>query len=151
MAEEAAVQVESKAATVIEPDLDFVRELKEAGGDTLKKCFQCATCSVVCELAPEQKPYPRKEMIYSQWGLKDKLVNSVDVWLCHYCNDCSAHCPRGARPGDTLRAIRAMSFRHFAFPMKLGKAKCLKLIARTALKVSPGLAPLGQWAEQSLQ
>ncbi|MGD8253616.1 MAG: quinone-interacting membrane-bound oxidoreductase complex subunit QmoC, partial [Syntrophobacterales bacterium] len=119
--DEAAVQVESKAATLIEPDLNFVRELKEAGGDTLKKCFQCATCSVVCELAPEQKPYPRKEMIYSQWGLKDKLVNSVDVWLCHYCNDCSAHCPRGARPGDTLRAIRAMSFRHFAFPSFMGK------------------------------
>lgn len=121
MAEESAVQVESKAATLVEPDLDFVRELKAAGGDTLKKCFQCATCSVVCELAPEQKPYPRKEMIYSQWGLKDRLVNSVDVWLCHYCNDCSTHCPRGARPGDTLRAIRAISFRHFAFPNFMGK------------------------------
>jgi quinone-modifying oxidoreductase subunit QmoC len=121
MAEESAVRVESKAATLVEPDLDFVRELKAAGGDTLKKCFQCATCSVVCELAPEQKPYPRKEMIYSQWGLKDRLVNSVDVWLCHYCNDCSAHCPRGARPGDTMRAIRAMSFRHFAFPSFMGK------------------------------
>ena len=121
MAEESAVQVESKAATLVEPDLDFVRELKAAGGDTLKKCFQCATCSVVCELSPEQKPYPRKEMIYSQWGLKDRLVNSVDVWLCHYCNDCSAHCPRGARPGDTLRAIRAISFRHFAFPNFMGK------------------------------
>ncbi len=121
MADVSAVQVESKAATLIEPDLDFVRELKEAGGDTLKKCFQCATCSVVCELAPEEKPYPRKEMIYAQWGLKDKLVNSIDVWLCHYCNDCSAHCPRGARPGDTLRAIRALSFRHFAFPNFMGK------------------------------
>jgi quinone-modifying oxidoreductase subunit QmoC len=60
-------------------------------------------------------------MIYSQWGLKDRLVNNVDVWLCHYCNDCTAHCPRGARPGDTLRAIRAMSFRHFAFPSFMGK------------------------------
>ena len=121
MADESAVQVESKAATLIEPDLHFVRELKEAGGDTLKKCFQCATCSVVCALSPDQKPYPRKEMVYSQWGLKDKLVNNVDVWLCHYCNDCSTHCPRGARPGDTLRAIRALSFRHFAFPSFMGK------------------------------
>ncbi|MCG6944324.1 MAG: quinone-interacting membrane-bound oxidoreductase complex subunit QmoC [Deltaproteobacteria bacterium] len=121
MADESAVQVESKAATLIEPDLNFVRELKEAGGDTLKKCFQCATCSVVCALSPDQKPYPRKEMVYSQWGLKDKLVNNVDVWLCHYCNDCSTHCPRGARPGDTLRAVRALSFRHFAFPSFMGK------------------------------
>jgi len=121
MAEEAAVQVESKSATLVDTDLGFVREIKQAGGDTLKKCFQCATCSVVCELAPEKKPYPRKEMIYAQWGLKDRLVNSVDVWLCHYCNDCSAHCPRGARPGDTLRAIRALSFKHFAFPQFMGK------------------------------
>lgn len=133
MTEESTVQEESQAAVeneapvestpaiLVEPDLDFVRELKAAGGDTLKKCFQCATCSVVCELAPEQKPYPRKEMIYAQWGLKDRLVNSVDIWLCHYCNDCSTHCPRGARPGDTLRAIRAMSFRHFAFPNFMGK------------------------------
>jgi quinone-modifying oxidoreductase subunit QmoC len=49
------------------------------------------------------------------------LVNNVDVWLCHYCNDCSTHCPRGARPGDTLRAVRALSFRHFAFPSFMGK------------------------------
>jgi quinone-modifying oxidoreductase subunit QmoC len=133
MTEESAVQeesqapaesealVESKPATLVEPDLDFVRELKGAGGDTVKKCFQCATCSVVCALAPDEKPYPRKEMIYAQWGLKDRLLNSVDVWLCHYCNDCSTYCPRGARPGDVLRAIRALSFRHFAFPNFMGK------------------------------
>jgi len=154
MADESAVQVESKAATLVEPDLSFVRELKEAGGDTLKKCFQCATCSVVCALSPEQKPYPRKEMIYSQWGLKDRLVNNVDVWLCHYCNDCSTHCPRGARPGDTLRAIRAMSFRHFAFPSFMGKivgeAKYLPimlalpvLILLLGIKIAGGHIPAG--------
>ncbi len=154
MADESAVQVESKAATLVEPDLDFVRELKAAGGDTLKKCFQCATCSVVCELAPEQKPYPRKEMIYSQWGLKDRLVNNVDVWLCHYCNDCSTHCPRGARPGDTLRAIRALSFRHFAFPNFMGKivgeAKYLPimlaipvLVLLLGIKIAGGHIPSG--------
>ena len=154
MADESAVQVESKAATLVEPDLEFVRELKAAGGDTLKKCFQCATCSVVCELAPEQKPYPRKEMIYSQWGLKDRLVNNVDVWLCHYCNDCSTHCPRDARPGDTLRAIRALSFRHFAFPSFMGKivgeAKYLPimlaipvLILLLGIKIAGGHIPEG--------
>jgi quinone-modifying oxidoreductase subunit QmoC len=154
MADESAVQVESKAATLIEPDLNFVRELKEAGGDTLKKCFQCATCSVVCALSPDQKPYPRKEMVYSQWGLKDKLVNNVDVWLCHYCNDCSTHCPRGARPGDTLRAVRALSFRHFAFPSFMGKivgeAKYLPimlaipvLILLLGIKIAGGHIPEG--------
>ncbi|HVO84247.1 MAG TPA: quinone-interacting membrane-bound oxidoreductase complex subunit QmoC [Syntrophobacteria bacterium] len=118
MAERSAV---SKAATPVEPDLEFVREIQKAGGDTLKKCFQCATCSVVCPLSPDQKPYPRKEMSYAQWGLKDRLVNDVDVWLCHYCNDCSTYCPRGARPGDALRAVRAASFKHFALFGFMGK------------------------------
>jgi quinone-modifying oxidoreductase subunit QmoC len=31
---------------LIEPDLDFVKKVIGFGGETLKKCFQCATCSV---------------------------------------------------------------------------------------------------------
>ncbi|MBW1980164.1 MAG: quinone-interacting membrane-bound oxidoreductase complex subunit QmoC [Deltaproteobacteria bacterium] len=118
---EGEAAVEKRPVTLLEPDLEFIREVKKAGGDTLKKCFQCATCSVVCALSPDEKPYPRKEMIYSQWGLRDRLLNDVDIWLCHYCNDCSTYCPRGARPGDVLRAIRALSFRYFAFPSFMGK------------------------------
>jgi quinone-modifying oxidoreductase subunit QmoC len=90
----------------VEPDVKFVKQLKTLGGDTLKKCFQCATCSVVCPISPDEKPFPRKEMIAAQWGLKDRLVGNMDVWLCHQCNDCSTYCPRGARPGDVLTAVR---------------------------------------------
>jgi len=104
----------------VEPDLDFIRQISEAGGDTLKKCFQCATCSVACTLTPTDRPFPRKEMIWASWGLKDKLINDVDVWLCHQCGDCSTMCPRGARPGDTFAAIRAYLFKNLTFPKILG-------------------------------
>ncbi len=105
----------------VEPDLKFVKQLVGLGGETLKKCFQCATCSVVCPISPDEKPFPRKEMIAAQWGLKDKLVGNMDVWLCHQCNDCSTYCPRGARPGDVLNAVRAYSIREYAWPAWLGK------------------------------
>jgi quinone-modifying oxidoreductase subunit QmoC len=105
----------------VEPDLNFVKQLRRLGGETLKKCFQCATCSVVCPISPDEKPFPRKEMIAAQWGLKDKLVGNMDVWLCHQCNDCSTYCPRGARPGDVLNAVRAYSIREYAWPAWLGK------------------------------
>ncbi|MFH7321530.1 quinone-interacting membrane-bound oxidoreductase complex subunit QmoC [Desulfurivibrio sp. D14AmB] len=105
----------------VQPDLEFIKYLKSAGGDTLKKCYQCATCSVVCPLSADGKPFPRKEMIWAQWGLKDKLVADPDVMLCHQCGDCTAYCPRGAKPGDVLGAIRAYAYTHYGFPQGLAK------------------------------
>ena len=105
----------------VSPDLDFIRYMKTAGGDTLKKCFQCATCSVMCPLSTDENPFPRKQMIFAQWGLKDKLVADPEVLLCHNCGDCTAYCPRGAKPGDVLGSIRAYMYTHYGFPSGLAK------------------------------
>jgi len=59
---------------VIEPDLDFIKDIGALGGEDLKKCYQCATCSVACPISPDTKPFPRKEMIAASWGLKGHLV-----------------------------------------------------------------------------
>ncbi len=105
----------------VQPDLKFVQELQKVGGESLKKCYQCATCSVVCPLSPDDSPYPRKEMVWAQWGLKDRLLNDIDIWLCHNCGTCSDLCPRGAKPGDLLGALRNMAYRRLAKPAIIGK------------------------------
>lgn len=106
---------------LVEPDVGFIKEIGEYGGDSLKKCFQCATCSVACPISPDTKPFPRKEMIAASWGLKDKLVGNGDIWLCHNCGDCSTLCPRGAKPGDVLAAVRSYAIAHYAGLPELGK------------------------------
>jgi quinone-modifying oxidoreductase subunit QmoC len=106
---------------LVDPDLGFIKEVTGMGGDTLKKCFQCATCSVACAISPETKPFPRKEMIAASWGLKDKLIANHDIWLCHNCGDCSTLCPRGAKPGDVLAAVRAYAVSEYSVPRFLGK------------------------------
>ncbi len=93
----------------------------EAGGKNLKECYQCATCSVACPLAPDASPYPRKEMIWASWGLKDKLMSDVDLWLCHNCGNCSDLCPRGARPAAMMSAARDMVYRDLMAPSIIGK------------------------------
>jgi quinone-modifying oxidoreductase subunit QmoC len=107
---------------VVEPDLNFIKEVGILGGEDLKKCYQCATCSVVCPISPDNKPFPRKEMIAASWGLKDKLIKSADPWLCHNCGDCNTRCPRKAKPGDVLAAIRAQAITEYSGPKPLAKA-----------------------------
>ena len=109
-------------ARLVSPDLDFIRAVKSAGGETLKKCYQCATCSAVCNLSPDDKPFPRKEMLMANWGRADDLMKDPDVWLCYQCNDCTTYCPRGARPGDVLAAVRSFAYKRFSFPSFMGKA-----------------------------
>ncbi|MFV0436978.1 MAG: quinone-interacting membrane-bound oxidoreductase complex subunit QmoC [Desulfopila sp.] len=105
----------------VQPDLQFIQTLKQAGGDTLKKCYQCATCSVACPLSTDHNPFPRKEMIWSQWGMKDNLLADPDIFLCHQCGDCTERCPRGAKPSEVLGAIRSYAYSFYGWPSGLAK------------------------------
>ncbi len=118
-------------ALLIQPDTAFIGQLMAAGGADLKKCYQCATCSAVCDLAGDQAPFPRRQMIEAQWGLKEKLAGDPALWLCHHCGTCTTRCPRGARPGDVMGALRRMAVQYFAFPRCMGR-----------LAASPRLLPL---------
>ena len=105
----------------IEPDIDFIEFVKADSGSDLSICMQCGTCTAVCDLSPEENPFPRKEMIWASWGMSDRLMADEDIWLCHQCGDCSASCPRDVRPADVMASARNYAYRHFARPRFLGK------------------------------
>ncbi len=99
---------------------DFRSEFFDRGGEKAARCYQCATCSSVCNLAPAGAPFPRRQILWAQWGLVDRLMGDPGVWLCHQCNDCSVRCPRDVDPGDIMASIRGMVVENLAFPRVLG-------------------------------
>jgi quinone-modifying oxidoreductase subunit QmoC len=106
------------AVPVVAPSPELRAKLRSGSAS---RCYQCATCSSVCELAPVSAPFPRKQMLWAQWGLLDRLAADPGIWLCHQCNDCNIRCPRDAQPGDVLQTLRAAAVEHLAAPRWLGR------------------------------
>ena len=111
----------ARARERLAPDRAWLGRILASGGEDLRKCMQCATCCAVCELTDIRQPSPRKEMLWAQWGLTDRLMADPDLWLCHQCNDCTSRCPRGARPGDVMAALRRECVIHYATPRAFGR------------------------------
>ncbi len=105
----------------VDPDLAFVEDVARDSGNEALTCQQCATCSVMCPLSPDLHPYPRKEMMWAAWGMKDHLLGDPDVFLCHQCGDCATNCTRGAKPSDVLAGLRTQAIQYFATPAFMGR------------------------------
>ena len=88
----------------ISPDL--YSEVKRLGARDMEACFQCGNCASACLLSAGENTFPRKIYRYLQLGLKDKLLEAPEPWLCYYCGDCNTDCPRGAEPAETMMATR---------------------------------------------
>ena len=87
-------------------DPSLRRELQALGGGDISACMNCGSCTATCGLVTENSQFPRKTIRYLQVGLRERLLESADPWLCYYCGDCSERCPRDAHPGESMMAAR---------------------------------------------
>jgi len=87
-------------------DSQLYSEVAKFGARDMEICMQCAACSASCPLSAGTNPFPRKIYRYLQLGLRDKLLQSLEPWLCYYCGECNQDCPRGAEPAETMMAAR---------------------------------------------
>jgi quinone-modifying oxidoreductase subunit QmoC len=131
-----------ESSTAIAPARAIRQDIVLRGGGDAARCYQCATCSAVCDLATPETSFPRRQMLWAQWGLLDRLAADPSVWLCHQCNDCSVRCPRDARPGDTMQAIRSLVVEEVGAPRLVAR-----MVARSATTwpLLLGL-PVAAWA-----
>ena len=87
-------------------DPALLDEMKEYGDVNIEACFNCGNCTAICPLSTDESPFPRNNIRLLQLGLRDRILESTDPWLCYYCGECSETCPRGAEPGESQMALR---------------------------------------------
>jgi len=87
-------------------DPNLLLELKQYGDVNIEACFNCGNCTAICPLATDETPFPRNNLRMVQLGLRDRLLQSTDPWLCYYCGECSETCPRQAEPGEAQMTMR---------------------------------------------
>jgi len=72
----------------------------------LRKCYQCAGCSGICQLSKVQKFTPSRIIQMILEGFEDKVIKSGDLWDCLMCNSCLQKCPKGINFADVVRIAR---------------------------------------------
>ena len=95
------IKVEMEALIPYKEATDVILE---AGGEPLKLCYQCGTCTAVCPWNLVRS-FPVRRIIHeAQLGATD--FGSEDVWTCATCEACVQRCPRGVEIIDIMRAMR---------------------------------------------
>jgi ferredoxin len=92
--------------TTIKSDPTLLAEVRKYGDFDTNACYQCGSCTVICDLASDSASFPRRTLRYILFGLKKLLLGSLDPWLCYFCGDCSTTCPRETEPGEAMMTLR---------------------------------------------
>lgn len=100
-------------ATISVDDLDsnFKLELaKRLGGNNIKRCFACGTCTASCPVSKVVKGFDPRKMIHKiLLGCKKELLSSDMIWYCSLCNTCSFVCPQDVRFSEAMIILRRMA------------------------------------------
>ena len=96
------------------PFKEVMEEIKTAGGDAFKRCFQCGLCDAVCPWNRVRPFSMRKIVREAMFGLTE--IESEDIWRCTTCGSCPSHCPRGVDQIEVGVALRRVAAEYQIFP-----------------------------------
>jgi len=88
----------------VTPLKEVIEIITEEGGEILKLCYQCGTCTGVCPWNRVRNFIVRRIMHQGQLGLID--FEDEDMWQCVSCGLCVERCPRGVEIIDIMSALR---------------------------------------------
>lgn len=118
-------------------DTNFKYEIAgRPGGENIRKCFACGTCTAGCPAFHVAHEYnPRKIIRKILLGMRDEVLKSPFIWLCHQCYACSANCPQDVDFSHIMMAVREIAVQEGHHPKdRLEKVEEITLAANTFRK-----------------
>jgi len=90
----------------------FVEEICSIpGGEGVRLCIQCGTCSASCPNAIRMDHTPRELIAMARAGMREDVLSSNSMWLCMSCYLCTVRCPRGIKQTDLMHALECLAVR----------------------------------------
>ena len=86
---------------------EAIDEIKQAGGEGYKLCYQCGKCDTVCPWNRVTNFSMRNIVRQAAFGLPE--IEGEDMWRCTTCGRCPQRCPEGVGTIDV-----SLSFRRIA-------------------------------------
>ncbi len=105
----------------IAPFIEVIDEIKTAGGEVFKLCFQCGLCDTVCPWNKVRNFSMRRLIREAAFGLSE--IEGEDIWRCTTCGTCPEQCPRGVKQIDLSVALRRVAASYDIFPASVRSAR----------------------------
>jgi heterodisulfide reductase subunit C len=99
--------------TSIEEDTRFLDEISSIpGGEKIRHCIQCGTCSASCPMVFKMNHSPRKLFAMAKAGMRKEVLSSNTIWYCVSCYSCHVRCPRGIKLTDIMYILKRLSINY---------------------------------------
>jgi quinone-modifying oxidoreductase, subunit QmoC len=132
------------------------------GGEKIKDCIQCGTCSGSCPVSWAMEETPRQIFAMVRAGMRDAVLDSLTIWTCASCYQCAERCPQEIKITDIMYALKRLAIREnrrrsrranalsrafVGIVNRHGRNRETELMARFILMTNPmgalGAAPIG--------
>jgi Fe-S oxidoreductase len=105
----------------VAPFKEVIDEIKEAGGEAFRFCFQCGLCDTVCPWNRVRPFSIRKIIREATFGLTE--IDGEDIWRCTTCGRCPQRCPRGVEQIEVGVSLRRVASEYEVFPASVRSAR----------------------------
>lgn len=100
-------RVERRIHSLREVFLEDVYQIP--GGERIKECIQCGTCSGSCPTSYAMDYTPREVIAAFRAGLLERVLTSNTIWLCASCYYCTVRCPSGIKLTDIMYELKRLA------------------------------------------